>query len=120
MQSDSWNERYALIQAMTSHLGFDGVCAIGVAFSVAELSGMATLLFGAAFGTSLCMGVGGGVTASAGDGGGVVYVTALVSGIGFSGATCQSSPNSTLMKTTFRTETKAIGLDITTPRSART
>ena len=46
---------------MTSHLGFDGVCAIGAAFSVAELSGMATLLFGAAFGTSLCMGAGGGV-----------------------------------------------------------
>ena len=97
---------------MTSHLGFDGVCAIGVAFSVAELSGMAT--FGAAFGTSLCMGVGGGVTASAGAGGGVAYV-ALVSGIGVSGAACQSSPNRTLMKTTIRTAKKAISLDITTP-----
>src|SRR5512143_835745 len=104
---------------MTSHLGFDGVCAIGVAFSVAELSGMAILLFGAAFGTSLCMGVGGGVTANAGAAGGVADV-ALVSGIVVSGAACQSSPNRTLMKTTIRTAKKALSLDITTPRSART
>ena len=95
----------SLLQAMTSRLGFGGVCAIGVAFSVAELSGMAPLLFGAAFGTSLCMGVGGGVTASAGAGGGVAYV-ALVSGIGVSGAACQSSSNRTLTKTTIRTAKK--------------